>query len=345
MQPELTTLLQQKIKKIAILYNLPQNLPHDRISEELADLEVVETARAVGDVLRGHGFQVEEINLKMEAIESLRQFDWIINLTEQTYGFPLTGAEVAAQLEHLGVPFTGAGSESLQICLAKDQTKHRLAANGILTPRFEVFQPGQEIITKLDYPLFVKPLYEDASQGIFADSVVFKPEELVGRVERIHHRYHQAAIVEEYIEGRDIGVSILGTGADAEVLPFTECVYLEEDAPHFLTYETKWLEDSHAYQYCVYQCPPHLPEETAAWIREFALRAHRLLNCRDYSRVDFRLKGSTPYVLEVNPNPCINPHDAGFIVAGRTGGKSYEEMILSILESSIRSYLAQPRQL
>jgi D-alanine-D-alanine ligase len=173
--------------------------------------------------------------------------------------------------------------------------------------------------------------------GINQDSIVHNDAELRCQVEKIHRMYQQAALVEQYIDGRDITVSVIGNGDQAVALPLSEITYPELAGPKFLTFEAKWLSDSPDYQVSAARCPAHVPPRLTRLIQSIALHAYHALGCRDYARVDFRLRGRYPYVLEVNPNPCINPDDSGFVRASKAAGLTYTAMVLKILTSAVEN--------
>jgi D-alanine-D-alanine ligase len=327
------------IKRIGIVYCTSTQTAAGRETEKLADCEVVEVANAVQAALQAHGYQAELVNLDPDQIDDLCRFDWIFNLAESIYGYPLADFQVAQQMEKLGIKFTGSGSKTLKTCLDKAAAKCELLRNGIGTPAFEVFQPGSYILNLLRYPLFVKPVHEDGSIGIQNDSIVHNNAELKHQVEKIHQMYHQAALVEQYIDGRDITASVIGNGEQAVVLPLSEITYPQQLGPKFLTFQGKWVNDSLDYQVSRAQCPSLLPPQTENIMKDIALRAYNALGCRDYARVDFRLRGKCPFVLEVNPNPCINPDDSGFVRSGNAAGFSYANLVNKILENAVYNSL------
>jgi D-alanine-D-alanine ligase len=321
---------------IGVIFCITETCSDGRELEKLADCEVLATANAVKSSLESQGSQVELLNIKSTRVTDLREFDWVFNLTETIDGFVLKDYEIAEQMELLGIPFTGSGSTTLKLCSDKAAVKSMLSHYGVCTPAFEVVKPGAEIRNRLEFPLIVKPLHEDGSIGIFKDSVVCTTHALIRMVHRIHHRYHQAALVEEFIEGRDIAVSILGNLEDLAVLPPSECVFLEGfRGPKILTFDAKWVEESPDFKHTASVCPCELEPETRENIISIAGDVYNLMGCRDYARVDFRLQGRTPYVLEVNPNPCINPIDSGFLRAAQLVGLNYDDLILEILNQSM----------
>jgi D-alanine-D-alanine ligase len=322
---------------IAIVYCAADHVPPGRELELIADCEVTEVAAAVKWALESCGHTADILRINPECLELLKSYDWIFNLAESVCGFPFPDYEIARRMEELGLRFTGSGSATLKTCLDKAETKVEILRHGILTPAFEVIAPGEPVQTELPFPLFVKPVHEDGSIGIFSNSVIQNLEQLQAKVAEIHETYQQAALVEEYIEGRDITASILGNGAEAKVLPLSELVYGENfDGPKVLTYEAKWLEQTPAFTGSLAVCPCSLNPQTQELIAGMARSIYLIMGCEDYARVDFRLRGRTPYLLEVNPNPCINPHDSGFIRASTAAGMDYQGVIRLILEHSIQ---------
>jgi D-alanine-D-alanine ligase len=332
-----------EVRNIGIVYCTSNQYPPGREHEQVADCEVVDVAHAVQSVLNKKGYQAELVDLDPKRIEELRRFDWVFNLTESVYGYPLADFEVAAEMEKYNIQFTGGGSKTLEACLDKAETKCELLMNGIGTPPYVVFQLGDPIWTVLKYPVIVKPIHEDGSIGITIDSVVRCGENLEMQVQRVHQMYHQAALAEEYIDGRDISASVLGNGEEAMVLPLSETVYSEQAEEKLLTFDAKWLTDTPDFQAAGSRCPCILSVKAEALIKRIALRAYRVIGCRDYARIDFRLRGKEAFMLEVNPNPCINPEDSGFVRASEAAGISYADMVTKILESSIRDRLQMPQ--
>jgi len=320
---------------IGIIFTSSETSSPGRELEKLADEESFETALAVKAALEKFGYQAETVDLGKTRIGEVRKYDWIFNLAESVCGYPLADYEVACVLEAMKMHFTGASSTTLKACLNKPTTKFELCDHGILTPAFEVYNPGEAHRTQLNFPLIVKPVHEDGGVGIYDDSVVNNNNELARAVERVHTVFTQAALVEEYIEGREITASILGNGDTALSLPPSECIYPDPEVKKVLTFAANWIPSNKGYQTIFSQCPCDLGPGVETSLREIAMKVYKIMNCRDYGRVDFRLRDNVPYVLEVNPNPCINPSDSGFVRAGMAVGLPFEQLINKILDCSI----------
>ncbi len=262
-------------------------------------------------------------------------FDAVFNMCDCIDGHPYSEMSVAALLELLGVPFTGAGMVALGTCMDKARTKAILAARGVPTPRFEVMRSAdQHLNGRLHYPLIAKPLFEDASEGITEDSVVDSEATLRLHVGLLLAKYRKPVLVEEFIDGRELAVSILGT--PGKVLAVSEILFdgLPEGSPRICSYEAKWHADSALYRHTVPRCPAELDPVDEETVRRVGLESYRLLGCEGYGRVDLRFRDEVPYVLEVNPNPDISL-DAGFFRAARSAGLNYAGLIEQILAEAV----------
>jgi D-alanine-D-alanine ligase len=184
--------------------------------------------------------------------------------------------------------------------------------------------------------MFVKPSCQDASLGINSNSVCRTAEELQNQISYIHKAYEQEALVEEFLDGREFNVSVIGD-KNPEVLAISEIDFagLPEEEPKIVSYRAKWDEDSPMYRFTVPICPANIPKRLENRIKNIAIRSSQCLGCRDYARVDMRSDSrGNIYVLEVNPNPDISPN-AGFARAARAAGFTYTDMIVRIGEAAM----------
>jgi D-alanine-D-alanine ligase len=311
---------------------------------DLSEIGVIEEREKMLEALQQKGYATSLFNINSD-IKRLIKFleetkiDLIFNLCESLKGQAIHEMHVAGIYELLGVSYTGAATLSLGTCLNKVRTKVLLAAQGIPTARHTMYKAA-EIINlddlHLSFPMIVKPSREDASIGIDNSSVVRTLEALRQRVSFILKTYNQPALVEEYIEGRELNVSIIGNEQPL-ILPISEIDFskLPSDFPKIVTYNAKWVEGTAEFVGTVGTCPAKLPVEIEQRVRAIALQAYKVMEIRDYARVDIRLDAAnTPYVLEVNPNPDIS-RDAGFARSARTAGLTWEDMLEKIIETAL----------
>jgi D-alanine-D-alanine ligase len=263
-------------------------------------------------------------------------YDLVFNLCEGFWGDSRREMHIAAVLELLGLTYTGASPYCLGLTQDKARTKDLFNSHHLPTPPHMLVRVGTQVshAKNLAYPLIVKPRFEDASLGISGDSVVYSDKTLQKRVRYIHEKYCQDALVEEYIDGRELNVAIFGNG-HPEVLPISE-IRFDPALPYpIVSYSGKWLEESEEYEGTRPVCPAPLKLREEFLVKDVSLRAFKLLDCRDYARVDIRLRNGVPYILEVNANPDIAP-DAGLARSARTAGMPYPVFIGKLLELALK---------
>jgi D-alanine-D-alanine ligase len=245
---------------------------------------------------------------------------------------------IAALLDMYGYRYTGSSPTALLVARNKSLTKKVLAYHGIRVPAFAEFHEGDELLrpSELRFPLIVKPLLEDASIGIAQASVVEDDASLKQRIEFIHSKYHQAAIVEELVEGREVYVGLLGND-ELEVLPLTEMTFGEpETGEHRIaTYKAKWDEDYRKKKKIRNVFAKGVSEQLTLRIGEICTTAFHALWLQDYGRVDVRLAHDDEvYVLEVNPNPFIaDEHELA--EAAKKSGLKYNAFIQRIVDEAL----------
>jgi D-alanine-D-alanine ligase len=323
--------------KAVILYNIPGEGSARSKTEMAAELEVLETVEGAKLSLESKGIEAVPLSCSLEALFSLKNFDLVVNLAEGFLDDLRAEPNVAGFIELLGVPYTGSPPGALEVARDKGLSKLVLEREGIPTPRFSIFRTPDEPFC-LDFPVIIKPVLEDASIGITADSIVRDEADLRIKVARILETYRQPALVEEYIEGREVNAALFISPDGAEVLPISEIVFnLPEGVPRILGFEAKWLEDSPFFQNTVPICPAPLEPDLKERIETLAKRACSALGVENYARVDFRIRDGDgePFVIEVNPNPCINPSGSGFARAAASAGMDYPELIERIARSAL----------
>jgi len=336
--------LLKQIRRIAVTYCLSDRNTQPILHNQLADEETQFIAAEVANSLRLHGFDAELLEFSFDRISELMDFDWVFNLAESVSGYPDTDSAMAKVMEEYHILFTGAGSDALMLCENKVKAKSIFQAHQIRTPGFSVIPLGEsKALTDLPFPLIVKPLHEDGSIGINARSVVLSQRALNEQVKYIHTEHNQDALVEEFINGRDVSISIIGSDNALSVLPPSECIYLNSTSHPILTYDSKWIVDSHDFQNTQVICPARLEKNLKKDLENTSLNAFRITGCKDYARMDFRVRNGVAYLLEVNPNPSIHPQEAGYSRSWKSLGKTYDQLILKILTSSYENNQIQTK--
>jgi D-alanine-D-alanine ligase len=324
--------------KITILTDCEESSKNGRSSYD----PVVDQVAAA---LRGRGHRTSILGVhgdvkKLLAGLGRRRPELIFNLTE-SFG-ERTGGDVlvAGLLDLLGLRFTGSGPGELYLRQDKGLAKKVLAFEHIQFPDFAVFSRDSDLEAcgRLRWPLFVKPLTADASIGIDGDSLVRDMDALMKRVRAIHEKVRDAALVEEYIEGRELYVGVLGN-REPEALPPIEMDFsgLPAGAPRILGAKAKWSPRSAEYR-GTRAVLPELPDELRARLQKTAVDAYRALRVRDYGRVDLRLASTGEiYVIEVNAN-CYLENGSEFAAAAAAAGMDHPALVERIVELAVERY-------
>lgn len=267
--------------------------------------------------------------------EQKKELDLIFNTCDE--GFECDSKfepHVVTMLDLFKIPYTGSNYLTLGMCLDKGLTKQILIANNIPTPKFVYSNGESTAVTGLKFPLMIKPSKEDGSIGIREDSVVHDEAALRKKVKEVEERYQQPALIEEFIDGREFNIAIIGNGKP-EALPVSELEFTGKT--RICSYDAKWDTKSEAYNTTVPNCPANIPKELEKKIREIALKAYQAMGVKGYGRVDMRVASGKPFVIEVNPNPDISP-DAGLARSARIAGYTYTEMIKKIVEAALEDH-------
>ncbi len=310
---------------------------------DLSEMGVMEEMQDIKGALDELGYRTSVMNVDgdiFRLIDYLRSEkpDLIFNLVECVENESQQEMNVAGIYELLKIPYTGASALTLGTALHKARVKEILTYHGIKTPKFHLVHANDKgfLNGHLRFPMIVKPSHEDASVGISEKSVVYTMADLRKRIRYIIHEFNQPALVEEYIDGRELNVAILGN-TPAVALPISEIDFsgLHDGMHKIVSYEAKWVHGTVEFEGTKGVCPAPLSASLEAKIKAIALQCYRLIGCRDYARVDMRLtRESVPYVLEVNPNPDISD-DAGFARSARAYGLSFHQTIGKIVEIAL----------
>ena len=260
--------------------------------------------------------------------------DLVFNLVESFADDDTADFKIAAFLELLGKKYTGTGTHGLMLAQDKAVAKKIFAFHGILTPTFaKSFRGRLDFSHDLQFPVIVKPTREDGSIGIEFSAVVNSIRELMERMDWLHTNFDSPVLIEEYIEGREMYVGVLGND-NAEALPVVELDLskLPNGTPRIAAAEVKWGKGTKAYKDTKSAIATDLPEETVLALQQTAIAAYQALELRDYGRVDMRLQADgRVQVIEVNPNPWLSSR-AEFAMAARKAGRTYTRLIEEIIE-------------
>jgi D-alanine-D-alanine ligase len=331
---------------VLVLYNCDYD--EELTREEGVDVSAVrQSALGVRDALIEYGFASELIGVQGAdlvgvAVEvKARQPDLVFNLCESLAGDVQNEPIVPAVLELLGLPYTGAGPLTLGLCLHKPRAKEVLAAHGVPSPAYRVVRTVAEAERcDVPFPVFAKLAHEDASIGIDETNLCHDRAALAGRVRELVPVYRQPLLVERYVEGREVNVSLLGNESDLRVLPLHEIDFsaMPVGRPRIVSYAAKWDPDHVDYEGTKPVPMKPMAEATVRTIEAAAIGAHRALELRDFCRVDLRVDGEgRAWVIDVNPN-CDLSVDAGFARAARSAGLGYPELCGRICEIAWRRH-------
>ncbi len=354
-----------KQKTITIIYNFPGEDEYEALRKKVKSGEVVSPTGNIKDLedvatvqeeiealvigLKKEGFEARAVNIEDDFDRLLKSLtaprpDVVFNLVEFFNNDPLLEDRVAAFYDLLGIPYTGAPPLTLAICQRKALAKQILKAFRIPTPRYKLVKKKPvPKLTGLRYPLMVKPAWEDASVGVSDQAVVEDRPQLEKRVRMILAEYKQPALVEEFIDGRELGVSVIGN-KNPKVLPIEEMDFsdLPPDRRAIITFESKWNPLSEAFHMGKLVCPAKLSRPVQQRVKKIALQTYQVLGCRDYARIDMRLdKDDNLFVLEVNPNPDLT-EGVAFMASAAAAGISFSEGLRMIVEEALKRAPAPP---
>jgi D-alanine-D-alanine ligase len=326
-------------RRVLLLYNEPVLPPsHPDFDSEN---EVLDTVEQVEATLRDGGYQTSRlgVNRDPEALfAGLRKLrpDVIFNLFEGTGDQGYTESYVAGILEWLGLPFTGSPAHTLCLARYKHLTKNLLAGAGLPTPQFFVVEALPIPTCPLAWPVIVKPALQDASVGLDQGSVVTDLQALEKRVAYLLRQYGPPVLIEEFVRGREFNVAIIER-PELQVLPVSEILFNEPGPGYWpiVTYDAKWKPGTVDYEATPPVAVAKVSRKLDERLQSLARQAFRLLGCRDYGRIDFRVTArGKAYILEVNPNPDFNPN-AGFTGSLTAGGASHSEFTLEMVANAL----------
>ncbi len=346
--------------RVALLANLKKNAPHweGMPADQWDDLDSESTIQALLEALRAGGHTCEFLEGDITIIDTVRKFnpDICFNICESHFG-DAREAQVPAILEKLGIPYTGSKVLSLALALDKPMTKRVLTYHDLPTPDFQTFERVDEPLDpKMQFPLFVKPSREGTGMGVTAQSIVNNETQLREQVRLMIDRYHEAALVETFIEGREVTVGMIGNlvGPVARRMPYDENLpriqaglrffppmevdlspYLETDAVYANRLKVALADQLN------YICPAPLDDDLVDELNWLAAAVFRVTGALDVARVDFRLNANEnwkPYILEINPLPGLSPGISDIVIEAAADGIEHTALVNMILETALQRY-------
>ena len=328
---------------VLVLFDSAGTPPEDQdFTEVLKEKEwateanVIKALEGLGHDLRLLGIY-DDIGILAKEIKKNKP-DIIFNLTEVFLGKAYMDKNIPSFFELMGIPYTGCSPDSLMVCNNKVLTKKILSYHKIRVPNFHIFQKDKRIWhpKKLKFPLIVKPAREEASTGISQASFVENENDLQDRVRFIHDRFNMAAIAEEYIDGRELYLGMIGDKR-LKALPLREMKFgqVPDEEPKMATYKAKWDERYRKKWGIKNEFADKLPQEGIDKIFKICKRAYKALLLDSYARFDLRLTHQGEiFIIEANANPALNK-DEDFAESAKKAGINYEKLIQKLVDIGI----------
>ncbi len=346
--------------RVALLANLKVNAPRieGMPADQWDDLDSEKTVNALVESIRAGGHDCEFLEGDSTLVDTLRKYkpDICFNISEGHFG-DSREAQIPAILEMLRIPYTGSKVLTLALALDKPMTKRILNWHELPTPPFQTFERADEPLNDdLKFPLFVKPSREGTGMGVSGKSILHNEAELRDQVAYILERYKQPALVESYIEGREVTVGVIGNleGPVARRLPDDEESPRIQAGLRFLPpmevdlkpYSTSDIVYSNRLKVALadqltYLCPAPLDREMVDELNWLTAAVFRVMGALDVSRVDFRLdvhENWKPYILEINPLPGLSPGISDLVIEAAADGIDHTQLVNMILEAALKRY-------
>ena len=335
--------------KIGIAYDLnpKTDLPAGSPDDLYEEFDSEETIDALVEVFRKLGHEPIRLGGGRAFLDNMLKDppDLVFNMSEGEGIGRSREARVPAVCEMLNIPCCGSDPLTMGLALDKDLARRTVEDAEVVTPQGLVIQfpesrydgdfaefPAILEEAGLPLPIIAKPVCEGSSKGIRGKSLIADARDFGPTVVSLWHDYRQPVLVEEFIAGDEVTVGIIGNGGEAEVLGSMHITprVADENFVYSLDVKRDWRNRVD------YACPPNLPAATIAAVENVALAAYDILGCRDFARIDFRIREGIPYFLEANPLPGLNPETGDICVMARLLGISYEELIGSILNAAMK---------
>lgn len=332
---------------VGLTYNLKNGeiKNETNLEDEEAEYDDISTVLSIKKALEEGNYQVTLLeatkDLPLKLINN--KFDIIFNIAEGILGRGRE-AQVPAILNFYRIPYTGSDETTLCIALDKALTKRILSTYGIRTPKYQKVAASswdsQIRNTEFDFPVIVKPNAEGSSKGISDVAIVSEYEELSNLIHNNITLYKQDMLIEEYVEGREFTVGILGNGNDVKVFSPMEIVYLNKNNQYNIySYKVK----QNYKELIGYECPANINKDIETEMIDTARKVYEVLECRDFARVDFRIdvKGKVHFI-EINPLPGLAPGYSDFPMIAEYNGMDYNSLVQNIIKCALNRYSIIP---
>jgi D-alanine-D-alanine ligase len=326
--------------RIGLSYDLKTAvIKNHNVDDALEEYDSPETVEIIAGALEKMGHHTIRLGGGALFIDNIRRekVDFVFNISEGRGNYRSREAQVPAILEMLDIPYTGSDPLTLAVCLDKPITKQLVSLAGIPTPKWLIISNVKELgevdWKAFGFPAIIKPAYEGSSKGIRLTSLVEDVKQAGAEVMRILKDYNQSVMAEEFIDGEEVTVGVIGNHPPKLVGMMR---VVPKQKPQHFVYS---LEVKRDYLNLVdYETPVKLPNPILKKLEEHALKIFKTLGCRDFSRVDFRVGlNGTPYFLEINPLPGLGTYSDLVIMAGKQGW-THERLIGSVLDAAIERY-------
>lgn len=346
--------------RVALLANLKVSAPHweGMQPDQWDDLDSESTVAKLVDIIRSGGYECEFLEGDVTLLDTVRKYkpDICFNICEAHFG-DSREAQVPALLEMLRIPYTGSKVLTMALALDKPMTKRILHWHELPTPDFQTFERVDEPLDpNMKFPLFVKPSREGTGMGVSISSVVKNESELREQLRFILDKYKQSALVEQFIDGREVTVGVVGNlvGPVAKRLPDSlDAPRIQSGLRFFPPLEVdlqRYQDTDIVYSNRLkvamadqldYLCPAPLEPEQIDDLNWLTAACFRVVGAHDVSRVDFRLHASEnwkPYILEINPLPGLSPGISDIVIEAAADGVSHPELVHMILDAALKRY-------
>lgn len=333
----------KKVKRIGLAFNQKKEASTNERLDKYAEFDDAATIGAIHKALESGGYDVVPLEANENFYEKAKSswVDFVFNIAEGMRG-ESRESQIPAMLEMLGIPYSGSGVLCQAITLDKRRKKEILGFYNIPTPKFQLFTKKSDILSKeLKFPMIVKPNSEGSSVGIMNDSLVKDEASLRKKVNQILDEYDEPALVEEYCEGREFTVALIGN-EELKILPLVEINFdhMPNNMNKLDSYEAKWIYDTPDNPVDPLMCPAKVDDDLKNKIEKVAIDTFRTLDCVDLCRIDIRLDSKgVPNVLDVNCLPGLIPDpksNSRFPRAAFVSGMTYNQLILEILDVAIK---------